>query len=492
MASNQTADAANSNPYIVFGRTLISVMYPPLAPGYKGRNDGLLALQSYLLCISALYLYLNVRHARKEGKDVWLARLVHRPQGKFIVFNQYYVYPIFTAISAVVWIAFLALLRGWVLNHEPDGTVFYWLLLCNLPMLACGWLVTFSVMAGANLASSRRSNPSHHYIPSKVINSLFLIIFPISVLAVLVTGLRGGGSFVHVYHTWEGVHNETASEAVAFNQTLTVAQVADEVLGLQKKWHKILGAASHDSVVVVRQAYVVNIVVTGLLIVTNVLGAIFLVLPLRVFNKQLVASDAPLVAPLGPLATEDTLRPEKPASSTLKLIRTMTMDQKSTASSEAGDEDSAFEDPHAQKSGEKVTRGSRLEWEVLLFYSTVLPGAALYIAIAAWVVDQIDNTFTKGNTTEIASTLFIWIISGTISITLTASCIKRFLTKPKPPAVSIYLPEPGPRRFVRPDSVLGGPPSPVRLPSYGESDDEDDLFDTCAGDMRRGFDFTRL
>ncbi|KAM0754355.1 hypothetical protein T439DRAFT_321402 [Meredithblackwellia eburnea MCA 4105] len=457
-----------TNPYVIFEESLIEGMYPPMRQGYEGRAHAFMGLLGGTIALSLLYLFLTLKRTRKLGKDIWFMKVIKQSQGHYLVCNQYFVYPIGVILSCIVWIVYISQNVAWRTQKIDPRNCFYWMTMApTIPAFFMTYTTTFAVLSGANLASSRRSIPSHHVMSPKVANGIFLLL-PLFITALFVTSARAGGAFRHVFVLWEHLFEQTQRQAADYTGPGDGSDVQSVVQSLGLQEMKILTAPYRDFLEFQRVNMITNLVCFGSLLILNLTG-IGLITALRMTrNARLVSRNAPLVAPLGPLATESNSNSNAsspsliniPAgSSTVNLSRTVThTDGRSFATTAKGKEAERdkewYEDPHAVMGGTDGPSGDggaklggqRLEWDITLFYFGVAPVVLIFISYASWILAQTELSYANANTLELFTAGIPWTYSGIAALSLSALIIKRVVDlrsrpKPAPATVVATVPE---------------------------------------------------
>ncbi|KAI5474461.1 hypothetical protein MNV49_003235 [Pseudohyphozyma bogoriensis] len=398
------------NPYAWVQTTLVAQMYPPFTGGFKGRTAGLLVLLVFVIAVSAVYLWLQVRDAKKETKrelwnPLWAVRVVDRPAGRYLAINQYLLYPICSIASAGLWIAFAIRVYYMFGKQGSPTTLFLWMPMMWIPFYISAAITTFAVLAGANL-SSVGSQPRSHKLSPLVHNALFVFLLPITVAGMAGVGIWAGIGWKHFAVSWQNTYDAASLAAAQWNGTVNAA-LDDE---LQQK-------------AVVRLAYVaeflyrestcmkVYIAGAGCLVVINAIGGFVLLSKLRGSpDGTIVPIDQPIVARLAPLNSTETLNKDSDPFEDIAIDPAAL--QRSLASNVT-----------------LPTRLKRLDWDVTLFFLSVVPACLAFIAYCSWIILRFLQLMADGRQLEFFCTGIIWIYAALAGASLTAMVIKKLVTR---------------------------------------------------------------
>lgn len=142
-----------------------------------------------------------------------------------------------------VWIGYVTILQKWwestAEGHFTERVVF-WFGLANIPLLVIAWMITFSVLSGANITSSRKSNLALHIVGPWVMNSSIGIIFPASVIPLIVTSARTGQGWIKINNAVAAVYAQAGRDALTFNEVLTPSQVQAMVVQMYEEGYALL------------------------------------------------------------------------------------------------------------------------------------------------------------------------------------------------------------------------------------------------------------
>ncbi|KAK4700730.1 hypothetical protein P7C70_g5511, partial [Phenoliferia sp. Uapishka_3] len=372
------------NPYSDFQLYLVSLMYPPLQPGYLQHLDALFGLLIATIVLAMLYTVSSVRKVRREGRKVWLVRIIKRPQGRYLITNQTFIYPIGVLTNCIIWLLYTTTNRRLLVSHTSPLHTFYWIQLSLLPAFSFSYLTTLSYLASSNLLSSPSSTafkikpPGHHFLSAKISNMLFVTL-PLGMVAIYVTSMRAGHAFSFVAGLWEELENDVGKSVGGWNETMSGYQ---DVMGsLQGREVKLLHAPYRDFIQFHRVSVITDVVCFGILVFVNLAGLTLLTALRRASpSSSLVPRLTPLVAPLGPLASADL--PDEKLEHSISI-------EGDYFSSKQGE----VVDGEDEKERRVTGKGHRLGWDVMLFYVGVIPSAALYLVYASWILAQPDVEF---------------------------------------------------------------------------------------------------
>lgn len=406
------ADANPSlNPYLVFQGVISTFGRPTLSPGSHTRLVVLYSLLAYVTVSSFFLIVLSAIPAKSDGRAVWLCKIARRPQGSYFLVNQYLCVPMCIFSSTVVWIGYVTILQKWwestAEGHFTERVVF-WFGLANIPLLVIAWMITFSVLSGANITSSRKSNLALHIVGPWVMNSSIGIIFPASVIPLIVTSARTGQGWIKINNAVAAVYAQAGRDALTFNEVLTPSQVQAMVVQMYEEGYALLLQPWDELLELYRASMICFTVAVAILCVINIGGGILLLASLRLSensNSTLVWKDAPVVAPLRPLATG-----------------TSPLDS-SGFKSELSPE---YDDASVKDEGlPQKLEGRGLDWYMTLFYFCVVPFGLAGFGWGVWLSDTSVQAFVKDPQAEIATLGLQWVGVVVGSAVITALIVQR-------------------------------------------------------------------
>ncbi|SCZ93464.1 BZ3500_MvSof-1268-A1-R1_Chr6-3g08678 [Microbotryum saponariae] len=119
------------------------------------------------------FLIITFFDYQRRAKRMWMFRFVHRPKGRYIVGNQHVVFTTFSIISCLVLIGFAESSRRALILHRGMAEAFYWRNLVYIPILAQGWVSSFSILQASVLGSERALNKQ--VLSPRVVNLVYII-----------------------------------------------------------------------------------------------------------------------------------------------------------------------------------------------------------------------------------------------------------------------------------------------------------------------------
>ncbi|ORY88743.1 hypothetical protein BCR35DRAFT_329653 [Leucosporidium creatinivorum] len=424
------------NPFADFAVAMEQQFYVPMYQGYRARVWALYGLLGFTLLVALLYLGLTVYDLERKQK-FWVCRIVQRPQGRYLIVNQYLYYPFGCAITSILWVAgYVPFLESIFLRHAKGTWSFYWVYLHMVPAYIHAFLTTAIVLGGANLMAT--PGGSRHLLPPWISNGL-LISTPFLVVIVVVPSVRAGDAWRRGDDVWEGLFAEVKRNATTFASEGTQLSSVDYQSTIQSLTSRVATALQPLLDVFNSRARITMILMlvgAVFLLLFNILGAVTIVFRLRRSNssQQIVRAGAPVVAPLAPFAHNSDSDDDKEtkAPSSTELQRSRTQDWR-----EGADLEPALDESSNQK-------GSRLPWDVTLFYLCTIPFAGVFIIYASWILSPATPFSNQGSATEFAATGIVWSKSFLDAVGLSALLIKRLadLRKATTPAYAAELPLP--------------------------------------------------
>ncbi|GAA6028689.1 hypothetical protein JCM8097_007348 [Rhodosporidiobolus ruineniae] len=393
---------ATDNPWTDLRDLLRNQMYLPFVGGFTARVAVLFVLLGLVALTSVLYLFVTIWDIKRKGRKVWLIRRVRRPAGLYLVVNQYLCYPLFSLILSVIWLAYVAYVYAMFGPSKSNPrSLFYWLTLGWLPLFALLSSTTYSTTSSANLASRGRK-PNTHRLGPWTSAGLFVVLLPVLLGVVLGTGIWTGSKWHRFAVRWEDAYRFLGERARGWDGTLDEQAVrrADELLTARCA---AISPFKHAQFA----TSMVYIVAAAVLILLNLFSGIYLLSTLRQIddNHLVVPRGTPLVAPLQPIPTS-------------------TGEVATLADVTAGGQPAEWE-KDAEVSKLKV---HRLRWDVILFFTSVVPSCAAFIAYAAWLGTRFFEVMSHPGQLEFASTGMIWIYSALSLGCLLALTIKTLLS----------------------------------------------------------------
>ncbi|GAA6054300.1 hypothetical protein JCM3770_001422 [Rhodotorula araucariae] len=395
-----------ANPWADMQGFLHEQMYPNFTRGFTARVAVLLALLAFVILISLAYLFVTVRDVRRKRREIWLARVVLRPEGRYLALNQYLIYPLLSIVLAAVWIAYVAYIYQMLGPTQGNPrALFYWLTLGWLPFFALLSITTFSTTSAANLASRGRKPHTHRLSPAASA-AMCIVLLPVLLGLVLGVGIWTGTRWYRFASNWQNAYDFLGRQARRYDGTLDAAAVtrADALL-----------LARCQSSMVAKDALLTNtiiyVVAAGVLIFLNLFSGIYLLATLRQIDDRhlVVPRGTRLVAPLEPLPASTTAGEQV----TLADVRT------------AGQPAAWEADADAEVSKMKVRR---LQWDVTLFFMSVVPSCLAFIGYTAWLGTQFVDVLFSPARYEFATLGMIWIYAAVSLTCLAALTIKTVLS----------------------------------------------------------------
>ncbi|KAM0746754.1 hypothetical protein T439DRAFT_108401 [Meredithblackwellia eburnea MCA 4105] len=395
-----TIPNGTSNPFAYVQHRLVLEMYPPFASGFKARTVVLLTLQSLVILMSLIYIPLQLREQKRHRRDIWVVRLIERPQGRYIVLNQYLLYPIFSIVVATLWIALTCYVWEMFGQQGNPVNLFYWTGMMWIPLYLHLALTTLSVLSAANLAS-KGSKPNTHMLPPWAANGLFVLFIPVVVGGILGTGIWAGSGWYSFGESWLKAYNALGVAAEDFSPT------ADTTLeqGMIKELLENRLSEFHRFVPRQRAATWVYVASASLLIIINLVGGFKLLATLRrVSGAGLIPADTPIVAPLAPFSDSQLESvPDYFNRTDLTIERELTV-------KDAGD------------------RLKRLEWDTILYFLAVVPACTAFIVYSVWLTKELWHVLSSAILLEFACLGMVWIYTALVAGSLLAMILKLVLT----------------------------------------------------------------
>ncbi|GJN90203.1 hypothetical protein Rhopal_003202-T1 [Rhodotorula paludigena] len=380
-------------------------MYPQFSPGLKARVAVLIVLLAFVIIVSFTYLFLNVRSTRRKGRDVWIARLVRRPAGRYLALNQYIIYPALSIVLSASWIAFAAYIyEMFGPSYGNPRSLFLWLSLGWLPFFALLSVTTYSTTSAANLASRGRK-PGTHRLSPFFSGLICAILLPVVLGVVTGVGIWTGSRWYRFATRWQRAYNYLGQQADVYTggapDAAAVETASALLLGRCETAQSWADAQLTNSII--------YIVVSAVLIFMNVFAGLYLLSSLRQIDDRhlVVPRGTPLVAPLEPL----------PAT-TLHGDTATLADVCDAGQPAAWEEDAAV----------SKLKVHRLRWDVTLFFFSVVPSLLAFIAYAAWLGTRLWQVMWDAPRFEFACLGMIWIYAAVSLACLSALTIKTILS----------------------------------------------------------------
>ncbi|SCV67634.1 BQ2448_5245 [Microbotryum intermedium] len=133
----------------------------------------LFGLMVYGVVSGLAFLIITFVDYQRRAKRTWIFRFVHRPKGRYIVGNQHVVFTAFSIISCLVLIGFAESSRRALILHRGMADAFYWRNLVYVPILAHGWVSSFSILQASILGSERALNKQ--ILSPRVVNLVYIV-----------------------------------------------------------------------------------------------------------------------------------------------------------------------------------------------------------------------------------------------------------------------------------------------------------------------------
>lgn len=301
-------------------------------------------------------------------------------------------------------------------HHGNPSTLHFWIPLLWIPFYIHLSTTTFAVLAGANIASSGKSDHSHVLNPL-VANSLYLGILPVVVTGMVGTGVWTGYGWKAFADKWQVLFDTLGDAARDWDGTLDPELV--KVAEAQAESRSVVDFFSKDGLLTMQRCRqdaffvfvktqqacaIVYIVSAAILILVrlslslqnalahdqtvqiNVVGGFRLLTTLRqVSRNHIIPRDARLVAPLQPF-------PLPTSTCTSKDSTNSTFAFPSPLAYENGSVQPQQEEANSTTGLRPMeailpdrSRLKRLEWDVTLFFIAVVPSCLAFIGFSAWL-----------------------------------------------------------------------------------------------------------
>ncbi|SGZ02746.1 BQ5605_C033g11226 [Microbotryum silenes-dioicae] len=427
-------DGFEGNPWQWLAKMIKAQMYPSFGPHFLDRVKVLLCLLSVAILVAFLYLFMTIRDIKARRKQIWFARVVSRPQGRYIIVNQYLGYPVCFSILMLVWIGWVVYL--YFMFYKTTVTpqlLFLYQPLTYIPLFVHLSTTTSTTLSGANLASRRAPTSDRHRLSPLAANSLYFGFVPLFVICIGVTGGINAAAWRTFAQHWEVLYETLQSAAREWDGTLsqstidTVNYLSDQRIASADDWRRAVQGCT-----------VVYCLFAFLLIILNFIGGIYLVYTLRSLDSCTsyvvpVPANTPLVAPLRLILTEDRKLSESPLTSDSEKGATNC----STLPSHGVPETTTLptapweaNDFSTSSYFGASTRLKRLEWDVMLFFVSVVPSCLVFMGFSIWFALQCYEILLNPARFEFLLTGFVWMYTlwGTLAmaaITLKTICSSR-------------------------------------------------------------------
>ncbi|SCV73598.1 BQ2448_7524 [Microbotryum intermedium] len=426
------------NPWQWLAKMIKDQMYPSFGPHFPDRVKGLLSLLSVAIVVACLYLFMTVRDIKARRKQIWFARIVSRPQGRYLIVNQYLGYPVCFTILLLVWIGWVVYL--YFMFYKDSVTphlLFLYQPLTYIPLFAHLSTTTITTLSGANLASRRAPTSDRHRLSPLAANSLYLVFVPLLVVCIGVTGAINAAAWRKFAEDWEVLYRALQLAAREWDGTLVQATVDNINILSDKRL-----SAAYDWRRAVQGCTIVYSLFASLLIILNFVGGIYLVYTLRSLDNRTsyvvpVPANTPLVAPLNPIPTKDMCVNDSPRTTPKgEKVATVCFTPRSQGTPETPTLPSApWEDKPFSTSStpffDASIRLKRLEWDVMLFFVSVVPSCLIFMGFSIWFALQCFEILINPVRFEFLLTGFVWIYTLWGTLAMTAITLKTIHSSPR-------------------------------------------------------------
>ncbi|BGP49517.1 hypothetical protein JCM10450v2_005409 [Rhodotorula kratochvilovae] len=329
------------------------------------------------------------------------------PAGRYLALNQYLIYPLLSIALAAVWIAYVAYIYEMFGPTQGNPrALFFWLTLGWLPFFALLSITTFSTTSAANLASRGRKPHTHRLSPAASA-AMCAVLLPVLLGLVLAVGIWTGTRWHRFASQWQRAYDFLGRQARGYDGTLDAGVLAAADALLLERCVRAM--AAKDALLT---NSIIYIVAAGVLIILNLFSGIYLLSTLRQIDDQhlVVPRGTPLVAPLEPL----------PASTLSGEVATL-------ADVRAAEGQPALPAWEAEAEVSKM-KVHRLQWDVTLFFMSVVPSCGAFIGYTAWLGTQFVDVLFSPARFEFATLGMIWIYAAVSLACLAALTAKTLLS----------------------------------------------------------------
>lgn len=277
-------------------------------------------------------------------------------------------------------------------------------------------ITTFSVLSGANMASSSKSNtPGSHRLGPWVANSFLVVFVPAMVIVMIVLGVLTSNAWKEFALRWTDLH-EALLDAAAQWQAAP-GSVSSEALANINNLAQIRVDAYYRYDKIMRASTIVYAVFAALILLVNLAGGLLLLARLRRARHaagKAVPTGQRIVARLDPFVSDSEQGKE--------LVETF----KGVAAAEQ----SASLEPWERELEEAQTETMALEWGVVLFFFSVAPVLLFVIGTSAYFCTHSTKVITNGHAYEFLLTGVVWLSTVFAFTSMVALSIKMILTNP--------------------------------------------------------------
>lgn len=173
-----------------------------------------------VVLVACVYIFLLSLDNKRKGRKSWAARVVQRPAGRYLVLNQYMVYPAFAVILACLWLPYtIVIYRIFGGAHCNPDPLFFLIALIWCPFFLHLATCTFAVLGAGNLAQSGSDGPNSHPLGPKTANSIYLVLTPIVLLMITGVGIWTGYEWREFARSWTDAYDALGAAAGSWNGT---------------------------------------------------------------------------------------------------------------------------------------------------------------------------------------------------------------------------------------------------------------------------------
>ncbi|GAA5833979.1 hypothetical protein JCM11251_003580 [Rhodosporidiobolus azoricus] len=471
------------DPYADFSAYLDRLIHLRLNDHHTTAPIALIVFVSYSIIISVIYFSWYWHVQRKEHRPLWIARLVRRPQGRYIALNQAVVTTITNTVISMLWLGWVAYVHVlWEPNTTLRGRYYVYFLNVSLIITFIPlFLITYLLISAGNLTSRRHNknaSTDSHVLPPWAVNSLLLVVFPALFLLMFVPSIISGAKYSRYINETVEVRDQVqglvASQGTGgpLTEEERQAEVA-EVLRLTYEVLNPIRAAVYD---LQRKVRICTVLPFAALLLINLLGFAFILRHLRQDQTgQLVFNGTSVVAPLASHSATTTPSAHAAQSTSggsghgkdeekglgRKLSRSVTF----TRNAGGGGEESAREDYETRAAELRIDDGtvSRAPWEITTAYFCVPLICILIVGFYSWVLSifGVSQTFNSIPALEIAA------LAGPFAYTLVAATVTSALVLKKLIVALRGDEQPKPPRWQ--ENPFGGRTNRRRGSAFGET-----------------------
>lgn len=180
--------------------------------------------------MACVYVYLLSLDNKRKGRKIWAVRVVQRPAGRYLVLNQYTVYPVFAIILACLWLPYTVVIYR--IFGGPQCTpnpLFFLIALIWCPFFLHLATCTFAVLGAGNLAQSGSDGPNSHPLAPRLANSIYLVLTPVILVTITGVGIWTGFEWNEFARSWTAAYDALGAAGQEWNGT--VSSALNEALG---------------------------------------------------------------------------------------------------------------------------------------------------------------------------------------------------------------------------------------------------------------------